>query len=212
MAKYPIYLEVGGKKAVVIGAGSVASRKVEALCKAGANVVVVAKQIQKQFSKRCCGLDIKIIEDDYSKEYLGGALIVIAATNDNNLNSRIYSDCKDLNIICNAVDVPELCDFYVPAVIRRNCLSVAIATEGKSPLVSQRLRRELQQHIPKEYGEFVELLGGLRTSLKKTVPDGQRRHKIMEALVSSDILDLLKAGKRDLVQKRIKQCMSSSLD
>ena len=186
MAKYPIYLEIGGRRVVVIGAGSVASRKVEVLCKAGAKVLVVAREIQAEFAERCEGLDIEIAEEDYSKECLEGAILVIAATNDNSLNSRVYTDCKERNLICNVVDVPEFCDFYVPATVQRGPLQIAIGTDGKSPAYSGKIRRQLDKMFTEVHGQFADEMGVIRHRVIAEVADGKVRRKIFEGLVTDD--------------------------
>jgi precorrin-2 dehydrogenase/sirohydrochlorin ferrochelatase len=189
MAKYPIYLELGGKRVVVIGAGSVASRKVAVLCQAGAKVLVVAKEIQAEFSDRCKDLDIEIIEGEYSKEYLAGAVMVMAATNVSKLNTRIYKDCNELNVICNVVDVPELCDFYVPAKIERGPLQIAIGTNGASPAYSAKLRRQLEDLFTETHGQFAAEMGVVRKKVIEHIADGDVRKKIFEALVTDESFD-----------------------
>lgn len=186
MAKYPIYLELGGKRVVVIGAGSVASRKVKVLCEAGADILVVAKEIQPEFTQRCSELDIEVIEGEYSKDYLTGAVMVMAATNNSELNTRIYADCNELNIICNVVDVPELCDFYVPARIDRGPLQIAIGTNGASPAYSAKLRRELETMFTETHGQFAFEMGIVRQRVIHEIADGNVRKKLFEALVSDE--------------------------
>ena len=186
MAKYPIYLEVAGKRVVIIGAGSVASRKAKSLCKAGAKVTIVAKQIQPEFLQRCKGLDLNIVENEYSKEYLHGAVIVIAATNDNELNSRIYTDCNDLNILCNVVDVPEYCDFYVPALIQQGPLQIAIGTDGNSPAYAGKIRRQLQTMFGPEHGKFITEMGAVRKRVIAEIADADIRKRIFESLVEDE--------------------------
>ena len=184
MAKYPVYLEIGGRQVVVIGAGSVASRKVETLCNAGAKVLVIAKDIQPEFTERCGNMAIETIRTKYSKKYLNGAVMVIAATNDNSLNSRIYQDCRSLDIICNVVDVPQLCDFYVPAVVKRGPLQIAIGTSGKSPAYSAKIRHQLENIFTEDHGHFLEVIGAVRQKVIAEVPDAGTRKNIFQALVT----------------------------
>jgi precorrin-2 dehydrogenase/sirohydrochlorin ferrochelatase len=132
MGKYPIFLEMGGRRAVVIGAGAVAVRKVQALLTAGARVVMVAENIDDKLSALWKGTNPELVRSRYSRNYLVGACLAIAATNDHQLNRQIYRDCQELEILCNVVDKPELCDFFVPAVVKRGDLQIAIGTEGHS--------------------------------------------------------------------------------
>ena len=170
MAKYPIFLELAGRRAVVIGAGSVAVRKVQTLLSAGARVVVVAERIDDMMTALCTGTNVEIIRAPYSKDYLTGALLAIAATNNNELNKKIYKDCQELEILCNVVDVPELCDFYVPAVVKRGPLQIAISTDGHSPAYAGHVREKLEKLFTEKHGQFVAELEAIRTRVIEQLP------------------------------------------
>jgi siroheme synthase-like protein len=116
MAKYPIFLELEGRRVVLIGGGAVATRKAGALLSAGARLVVVAEQFDEALVALCQKGNAQLIKSGYFKNYLAGASLAIAATNDPAINEQIYEDCQELEILCNVVDDPELCDFFVPAV------------------------------------------------------------------------------------------------
>ena len=175
MAKYPINLDLTGRKALVIGAGAVAKRKVSSLVEAGALVTVVAKQTEQAFTDHCKGLDFTLIEGAYSPDYLTDVIIAIAATNDSDLNKKIYADCREHKVICNVVDVPELCDFYVPAVVRRGSLQIAIGTDGASPAYSAHVRKKLQEMFTEEHGRFVEQLKIARQKVIAACPPADRK-------------------------------------
>ncbi len=112
----------------------------------------------------------------------------------------------------NAVDDPENCDFYVPSVIRRNSLVLAVSTEGKSPLYAQKLRRELENIVTEAHGKFVDLLGEQRGIIKEKITDINVRQEVFRSLVYSDILELLEAGEEEKARERIRECMSFWLD
>ena len=175
MPKYPIYLELEDTHAVVIGAGSVAARKAKTLVATGANVKVVARTIEPVFKELCEGLPIEIIQGDYSKEHLQDAFLVIAATNDNTLNTQIFQDCQALKTLCNVVDVPPLCNFYVPAVIQRGDLQIAISTNGKCPAYAGHLRRKFQELITEDHGRFLKVLDYARQSVIQQIPPAKRK-------------------------------------
>ena len=189
MPKYPIYLELEGAHAVVIGAGSVAARKAKTLFATGANVKVVAQTIEPIFKELCEGLPIEIVQGDYSKEHLQDAFLVIAATDDNALNTEIFEDCQQLKILCNVVDVPPLCNFYVPAVIRRGDLQIAISTNGKCPAYAGHLRRKFQNLITEEHGRFLEVLDDARKSIISKVP-AEKRKDLLSKLADDDSYQL----------------------
>jgi precorrin-2 dehydrogenase/sirohydrochlorin ferrochelatase len=185
MAKYPIYLELKDTYAVVIGAGSVAARKAKTLVATGANVKVVARNIEPAFKELCEGLPIEIIQGDYSKEHLQDAFLVIAATNDNTLNTQIFEDCQSLKTLCNVVDVPPLCNFYVPAVIRRGDLQIAISTNGKCPAYAGHLRRKFQELITEDHGRFLKVLDHARQLVIQLIPPAKRK-SLLSQLADDD--------------------------
>ena len=146
MVKYPIFLKLSSRRVVIIGGGAVAARKAQSLLAAGAHVVVVADTIDDMLIAFCQDANAELIKSRYSKDYLSGAVLAIAATNDHELNKQIYKDCQELGLLCNVVDVPELCDFFVPAVVKRGDLQIAISTNGRCPAYAALLRKKLEQN------------------------------------------------------------------
>jgi len=182
MAKYPIFLELTGRRVVLIGAGAVAVRKARSLLAAGARLVVVAERIDDVLTNLCTGTGAELIRSKYSKDYLAGAVLAIAATNNSQLNRRIYEDCQGLEILCNVVDEPELCDFYVPAVVRRGDLQIAIGTEGYCPAYAGHLRKKLEQTFTEKHGDFLAELERLRKRIVKDVPEPADRKALLGEL------------------------------
>jgi len=182
MAKYPIFLELGGRRAVVIGGGAVAMRKAQALLTAGARLVVIAERISDMMTALCRGTNAELIKDKYSRNFLSGAVLAIAATNKPDLNKRIYKDCQELEILCNVVDEPELCDFFVPAVVKRGDLQIAIGTEGHYPAYAGHIRKKLEETFTEKHGEFLAELEVLRKRIIKDVPDTADRKTILGQL------------------------------
>ncbi|MGB2865031.1 MAG: bifunctional precorrin-2 dehydrogenase/sirohydrochlorin ferrochelatase [Sedimentisphaerales bacterium] len=186
MAKYPIFLELGSRRVVVIGGGAVAVRKVQALLNAGARVVMVAERIDDILTALCQGMDAKLIKSKYSKNYLAGALLAIAATNNNDLNKQIYKDCQELEVLCNVVDVPEFCDFFVPAVVKRGDLQIAIGTEGRCPAYAGHTRKKLEAIFTEQHGEFLAELEKLRKKVINEVSDPADRKIVLGQLADDE--------------------------
>lgn len=159
-------------------------RKAEALLEAGARLVVVAKQTCIAVSRLCAENPVELVRARYSKEYLGQAALVIAATNDLVINKRIYEDCQQLEILCNVVDQPQLCDFFVPAVVKRGDLQIAIGTGGYCPAYASHLRKKMEQTVTPEHGQFLAGLEALRKRLIKNVADPASRKALLGQLVS----------------------------
>jgi len=183
MAKYPIFLELSGRRVVVVGGGAVAVRKAQALLAAGARLIVVSKDIDDALTALCQGANAELVKSRYSKDYIAEAVLVIAATSNRQLNERIYKDCQELEILCNVVDAPELCDFIVPAVVKRGELQIAIGTEGHCPAYAGHLRKKLEQTFTDKHGEFLAELETLRNRIIKDVPNQADRKALLGELV-----------------------------
>ncbi|MFC1677453.1 bifunctional precorrin-2 dehydrogenase/sirohydrochlorin ferrochelatase [Planctomycetota bacterium] len=186
MAKYPVFLELDSRRAVVVGGGKVAMRKVQSLLAAGARVVVVGKKIDETLVELCQKNNAELIKSKYLKEYLAGAVIVIAATNNSELNKQIYKDCQTLEILCNAVDEPELCDFFVPAIVQRGDLQIAIGTQGCCPAYAGHLRKKLEKVITEDHGRFLNELGTLREKIIHSLPESINRKALLGHLVDEE--------------------------
>jgi precorrin-2 dehydrogenase/sirohydrochlorin ferrochelatase len=182
MAGYPIYLDLAGKRVVVIGAGPVSARKVHALQETGARVIVIAKQIDPAFEKSCKLPNVELVITTYSKEYLAEAILAIAATNDLELNRQIYKDCQELEVLCNVVDQPDLCDFFVPAVVKRGPLQIAIGTDGNCPAYAGHLRKKLEDQFTEDHGRFVIELESIRKRIIEEAADPAERKAILSRL------------------------------
>lgn len=205
---FPVFIDIKGKKAVVIGGGSVAERKVSDLLQCDANIVVISPKATQSIADWAESGCITWLKRNFEEKDLSGACLAFLATNDSITNRNIAGICRREGIMVNAVDDPENCDFYVPAVLRRQSLALAISTGGKSPLLAKRLKNELEDVVTEAYGEFVEILGEQRQIILDQVENISERKRIFEAMVYSDILDLLKMGEKDKARERIKQCMS----
>ena len=190
MAKYPINLDLSGKRVIVIGAGAVAARKVASLCAAGANVFVIAKSIDHEFEQICKPLSIEILQGSYKPDHLENATLAIAATSDNDLNKQIYADCKQRNILCNVVDVPDLCDFYVPATINRGSLQIAIGTDGKCPAYAAQIRRKLEDLFTEDHAKFLDELDTQRQKITAGAIPPQNRKSALKKLAEDESFDI----------------------
>lgn len=209
---FPAFLKLENRSCLIVGGGKVALRKAESLMQCEALIKLVSPTAQDAVKRLASKGFLNWIDKKFTEDDLDGVFIVFAATDDSRENKRVVDVCRGKGVLVNAVDAPELCDFFVPSVVRRKSLAIAISTQGKSPVFSRRLRKELEQIITDEYGEFVDILGRQRERVKQAVPDILRRRKIFEALAYSDILNLLKAGKRAEVKERIEECISSLPD
>ena len=209
--KYPIFLNLKSKRAVVIGGGAVAARKVLGLLQAQARVVIIAESIDDVLETRCKSANTEFVEAPYSKDYLVGATIVFATTNSRKLNEQIYKDCQQLEIFCNVADDPDLCDFFVPAVVRRDDLQIAICTEGHFPAYAGHIRKKLENIFTEKHGQFLSELETIRKHIIESVPDLADRKTILGELAGDTSFELfIEKGSQEW-QKHAKEKIKSHI-
>lgn len=164
---YPLFLKVHNKKCVVVGGGEVAERKVESLVEGGARVTVISPTLTPGLRRRAEEGSVKVVPRPYQRGDLAEALLVIAATDDAQVNRGVAAEARKRGILVNVVDAPRLSSFIVPSVVRRGNLQVAISTGGRSPALAKRLREELERSFPPEYASLVRLAGQVRRQLRR---------------------------------------------
>lgn len=208
MGLFPMFLNLQGKTCLLVGGGLVAQRKLKTLLECGARVKIVSKAITTQIKQWQKESRVEVALRDFCKEDLNGVFLVFVATDDSEVNRWVSQCCREKDILVNVAQAPEQGDFFVPSRVRRDDLTVAVSTAGKSPAFARRLRRELETMITPAHGEFVNLLGELRQVLQRQVPDIKIRKHILEEIVYSDILDLIQVGEKEKAKEKIRQCMS----
>ncbi|NLK52930.1 MAG: bifunctional precorrin-2 dehydrogenase/sirohydrochlorin ferrochelatase [Syntrophomonadaceae bacterium] len=213
---YPIYLRLKDVKCLVIGGGQVAERKVNSLLEAGARVRIVAPKITETLQEKFNQGEVEYASRLYQTIDLDdletGKSLVFVATDDPVVNHQVYREGHARGLLVNVVDDPDHCSFFVPAVVRRGALCIAVSTEGKSPLLARRIREKMEGEYGPEYAEFLQLLGECRQQVLSQIADSRKRRAIFEQLVDSDLLALIKANKQDQVKERVSQCLSSWSD
>lgn len=169
-----------------MGAGPVAIRKAQTLLEAGARVVIVADTLDEMPAIQKMGENVELIKSKYSKSYLAEAVLVIAATNNVKVNRQIYKDCQQLEILCNVVDEPQMCDFFVPAVVKRGGLQIAVSTDGGCPALAGHIRNKLEKIFTDKHGEFLAELTGMREQVIEKVEDPPQRKALLGKLADDD--------------------------
>jgi len=159
---FPLFLKLKGRKCLVVGAGAIGQSKIASLLDAGAGVQVVAPSATAKIQEWARKRQIRWRKREFRDADLANCFLVVAATSSSKLHKKIFRLAKRRGVLCNVVDVPKLCDFYYPAVVRRGSLQVAVSTGGKSPALAQRLRKELEAQFGPEYGDWVAELGKVR--------------------------------------------------
>jgi len=165
---YPIFLKASQLNILIVGGGKVASEKLSFLLKSSpnANVLLVAISFDENILKMAKSHSVSLVKTPYSKAALKNKQIVIAATNNTQINKQIYSDAKAKNILINVADTPELCDFYLGGIVTKGAVKIAISTNGKSPTLAKRLRQFFEDVIPDDIDELAQNLNKFRTTIK----------------------------------------------
>lgn len=183
MSLFPIALKLTGRRCLIVGAGKIGADKVLGLLDAGALVRVVDPAPSKMIREMAWAGQVELRHGEYRVCDLASVFLAVAATSNAELNRRIFEDARARGILVNVVDVPELCDFYYPATIRRGALTVAISTEGESPILAQRLRDEISDLLPDELDEAVARIGSERRRILATYEPGEHRRRLLRDLV-----------------------------
>mgnify|MGYP002725713116 CR=1 FL=1 len=193
MKYYPVFLDVKDRQCLVVGGGSVGLRKAVMLEKCGAQVTVVSRDFDAGRQSGNKG-SMVLKQKRYDKKDLDGMFMILAATDDKELNRRICSDAAALNILTNVADAPELSDFILPAVVAQKDLMIAVSTGGASPAVAKRIRRELSEQFGPEYGQLLDLMRAVRKKLLSQGHDPDAHKEKFHALLEYGILKKIKTG------------------
>jgi precorrin-2 dehydrogenase/sirohydrochlorin ferrochelatase len=204
---YPILVDLQGKKALVVGGGKVAQRKIETLLEHGVLVQVIARELTAELEHLRSGKRIECLSREFSETSLEGAFLVIAATDDALLNRRVSQAAQQRGLLVNAVDQPSDCNFIVPSVLTRGDLLIAVSTSGKSPAFAKKVRVELERHFGEEYGVFLTLMGNLRKEILRLGLSQEKNKSAFEELVTSDLLEAIRRKEWDLASRIIEKVL-----
>ncbi len=180
---YMACLDLTGRSVLVVGGGSVALEKIEGLLAVGAVVTVVAPQIVPELAE----LDLTLIRRGYRSDDLEGAFLVVAATSTTSVNRRVFRDAETRSLLCNVVDVPELCSFILPAVHRHEPIAIAVSTGGASPALAQHLRDQIATVVRPEHAELAQRLRELRPWAKTHFATYEERKTYFAGLVAQEL-------------------------
>ena len=208
MLDTPFYiacLRLKGRRCLVVGGGDIGLEKVEGLLACDADVTLVAPDAHPALRELAQEGSIRWEAREYRSGDLEGCLIAIAATNNTDVNIAVFNDAERRAMLVNVVDVPPLCNFILPAIVRTGPLAVAISTAGASPALAKRMKREISELFGEPYADLAVLLNDARGWAKGTLPTYQDRKEFFEGIVNGDPdpIELLRAGRaaevRDLI-------------
>ncbi len=191
---YPIMLDIDGKHCVVIGGGKVAERKVESLLECGGIVTVISPEVTEGLGNLAQNRKIQIIMKAYNKGDLKGFDLVYVATDNEQVNGQCLKEARQEKVLLNVVDKPDMCDFIVPASVQRGDLTITVSTNGKSPMLSRKIREDLEAAYGEEYSVFLEAMGELRPLVLNKWENIHHRREFFEKIIYSDVLDRYRNG------------------
>jgi len=194
----------------VVGAGSIAARKIGLLLKAGADVSVVASDIGSEVSELEKQGAIRCLLRNYEPTDLKGIKLVIAATNNAQLNADISIMAQAENILVNVVDNPELCSFLMPSIIDRNPIQIAISTGGASPVLARLIRSKLEASIPSAYGELAKLVENYRTKVKQAFANVDLRRRFWESVLEGPVSEFALSGRMNEAETMLSELIESA--
>jgi precorrin-2 dehydrogenase / sirohydrochlorin ferrochelatase len=199
MLETPFYiacLKLRGRRCLVVGGGEIGLEKVEGLLACDGDVTLVAPEAGPELTQLALEGSIRWERRAYAPEDLEGTFMVIACTDDTDINIGIYEDAERRAMLVNVVDVPPLCNFILPAIVRTGPLAIAISTAGASPALAKRMKAEVGELFGEEYAQLAIMLNDVRGWAKGTLPTYQDRKAFFEGIVNGepDPIDLLRSG------------------
>ncbi len=192
---FPMFLKLEGKRCLVIGAGKVGEPKIAALVDTGARISVVALEASERVRELAKKGKLVLEMRAFVPSDLDRVFLAVVATTSSVLNREIYEEAQRRGVLCNVVDVPELCDFYYPAVVRRGDLQIAVSTNGQSPSLAQKIRQQLERQFGPGYERWVAELGATRRRVLASDLAPQRKRELLLSLASTEAFEAAVAEK-----------------
>lgn len=187
---YPIMINLDGKEVTVIGGGKIAYRKVKNFIDFGYKVKVISIDFIEKFKDIENSIDL--IKDEYKEEYIENSFIVVAATNNRDINKSIGMYCAKKNKLVNVVDDPKLSSYIVPSTVKRGDLIIGVSTSGKSPSLASKIRKDLERVYDDSYEEYIQILGELRCKILKKYDDPVKKKQLLNEIINLNIEELKK--------------------
>ncbi|HTA23438.1 MAG TPA: bifunctional precorrin-2 dehydrogenase/sirohydrochlorin ferrochelatase [Terriglobales bacterium] len=186
---FPMFVKLDNRLVLVVGAGVIGEQKIRGLLDTGARIWVVALQSTSAVREWAGVGQITLEERAFSPTDLDGMFLVVVATASRAVNEDVFREAQRRGVLCNVVDVPEQCDFFYPAVVRRGDLQIAVSTGGQSPSLAQKLRQQLERQFGPGYEEWVARLGATRREVLGSNLDPERKRWLLQSFASREAFD-----------------------
>lgn len=205
MEYFPIFLKLKDQKCLVVGAGEIASRKIELLARSGAIITVIAPEVCNSVKHMAAEYKLDIRKKEFSEKDLNGSRLVVSATNRTAVNSRVADAANKHQIPVNVVDNPELCTFIFPAIIDRSPIIAAISSSGASPVLARLLRAKMESLIPSAFGKLARLAEKFRPAVKQQISNPDQRRIFWEKTLQGPIAELVLSGHEQDAERQLQQ-------
>ncbi len=212
MRYYPVSLDIKNRKCLVVGGGSVGTRKVKTLVECGAKVTVVSPGVSGNLLELASSSSIVLKKRPYRETDLNGIFLVISTTDDEELNRQISIDAEKLNMLCNIADRPKVCNFILPSIVHREDLTISISTSGKSPALAKKLRLELEEQFGNEYAELLRLMGAIRKKLLGQKHEPEAHKQLFEQLISRGLLNMIRGNRKDEIDSLLREVLGEGFE
>jgi uroporphyrin-III C-methyltransferase/precorrin-2 dehydrogenase/sirohydrochlorin ferrochelatase len=208
----PIFVKLERRRCLVVGGGAVASRRVEQLLGAGAEVVVVAPELEDRLAGWAAEGQIEAIAGRFEAKLIDDCWLVVAATGDHEVNRAVATAAEAARKLCNVVDEPELCSFIMPAIVDRDPVTIAISSGGSSPVLTRWLKGLIEETLPNRVGSLAALAGRFRERVRAALPDIDDRRRFWQSVLSGDVATLSFAGREEASEAALDEALERWLE
>jgi siroheme synthase-like protein len=196
-----MFMKLSGRQCLIVGAGKVGEPKIAGLLETGARIRVVSLEAGVAVREWARDGRIELELRHFKAEDLHGAFLAIVATSSRTLNERVYHEAQRRGVLCNVVDVPDLCDFFYPSIVRRGDLQIAVSTAGNSPSLAQKIRQQLEKQFGPAYAAWVAELGETRKLILSSDLNKERKLDLLHSLASREAVEAALAELSELISK-----------
>ncbi len=209
---YPVNLDIGGKRCLVVGGGRVAARKIKALLLCGGVVQIISPHGSKEITRLAQAGEIEWLQRTYRAGDAQDAFLIFAATDDPQVQKKIAEDAARYHVLVNSAGEPELSDFHVPAKIRRRDFVIAVSTGGGSPALALLLKDQLAREYGEEYGMLVELMANIRRQVVTRDSVAKENKALFKSILELPVLDCIKQGNWTELRKLLRRVLPAGID
>ncbi|NMF50344.1 uroporphyrinogen-III C-methyltransferase [Pseudoalteromonas arctica] len=212
MQYLPIFTKLDNKPVLVVGGGEVALRKCRAFLKARASVTLVAPWFCDELKEHAHNNEVTLIDAYFEESHLDGKMLVIAATDRDEVNNNVFELANARNVFVNVVDDQPKCTFIFPSIVDRDPITIAISSAGTAPVLARRLREKLETLIPHHIGPLATLVGGFRDKVKKRFKHFSDRRQFWEGVFDSSVVSKVQTGDTQAAQQQLEQMLDAKAE